>query len=89
LLNVKLSYKEETLYATVAVTLDIFFFVYVNLRCIANNQKKNVDFPLLPLKKFLPTPVETIICFGKETCLESRMFHNFVCRNRFLSPQMI
>jgi len=30
----------KTLYATVAVTLDIFFFVYVNLRCIANNQKK-------------------------------------------------
>jgi len=30
----------KTLHATVAVTLDIFFFVYVDLRCIANKQKK-------------------------------------------------
>jgi len=31
---------KKTLYATVAVTLNIFFFVYVHMRCIANNLKK-------------------------------------------------
>jgi len=30
----------KTMYVTVAVTLNIFFFVYVHWRCIANNLKK-------------------------------------------------
>jgi len=38
----------EALYATVAVTLDIFFFVYVNLRCIVNYQKKISKMSTLP-----------------------------------------
>jgi len=38
----------KALYATVAVTLDIFFFVYVNLRCIVNNQKKISKMSTLP-----------------------------------------
>jgi len=38
----------KTLYATVAVTLDIFFLVYVNLRCIAKKQKKISKMSTLP-----------------------------------------
>jgi len=38
----------KTLYATVAVTLDIFFFVYVHLRCIANNLRKISKMSTLP-----------------------------------------
>jgi len=49
----------KTLYATVAVTLAVFFFVYVNLRCIAKNQKKISKMSTLPppLKKILRTPM--------------------------------
>jgi len=46
-LSVKFSYK-ETLHATVAVTLNIFFFVYVHLCCIANNLKKISKMSTLP-----------------------------------------
>jgi len=38
----------KTLHATVAVTLNIFFFVYVHLRCIANNLKKIRKMSTLP-----------------------------------------
>ena len=56
---VKFSYR-KTLYATVAVTLDIFFFVYVHLRCIPNSLKKISKMATLPsLEKFLGTPMMT------------------------------
>ena len=57
LLCVKFSYK-KALYATVAVTLNILFFVYVSSRCIVNNHKKiSKMLALLPLEKFLRTPM--------------------------------
>jgi len=48
----------KTLNAIVDVTMGIFFFVYVHLRCIANNLKKdkqNVDFAP-PWKNFCGRP---------------------------------
>ena len=51
----------KSLYANVTVTLNIFFFVYVHLRCIANNLKKiskMSSFP--PLEKFLRTTMVVI-----------------------------
>jgi len=44
------------MYATVAVTLDIFF-AYVHLHCIAKSLKKIKMSTLPPLKKFLRTPM--------------------------------
>jgi len=45
----------KTLYATVVETLDIFFFVYVHLRCIKpEKNKQNVDFA--PPGKFSADP---------------------------------
>jgi len=38
----------KTLYVTVAVTLDIFLFVYVHSRCIANKPKKTSNMSTLP-----------------------------------------
>jgi len=52
----------KTLYATVAVTFNIFFFAYVHLRCITNNLKKISKMSTLPppLKKFLRTPMVAV-----------------------------
>jgi len=38
----------KTLYATVTVTLNILFFVYVHLHCIVNNLKKISKMSPLP-----------------------------------------
>ena len=38
----------KTLHATVAVTLNIFFFVYAHLHCITNNLKKISEMSTLP-----------------------------------------
>jgi len=55
LLSAKFSDK-KTLYETVAVTLNIFVFVYVHLFRIANNLKKISKMSTLPLlDKYLRT----------------------------------
>ena len=67
----------KTLYASVAVTLNIFFFVYVHLRCIANNLKKISKISTLPpWKNFCGRPCAAVLtdlsmafCQGQQACI--------------------
>jgi len=86
LLSVKYSYK-EALYATVGVTLDIFFFCihqFALHRQQPEKDKHNVDFA--PLEKFLRTPMaQNLKCTEVNGFLSVRNEYDTIMRMRELS----
>ena len=71
----------KTLYETVAVTLAVFFFVYVNLRCIAKNQKKISKMSTLP-----PPPEKNSA--DAHACSQDTMRYSCTCIKFFITDAL-